>query len=207
MNRVLAATIGIAAVLFLELSAVEAQPAKRPMPKGSGNGDVDWEFNVLEDVKVRLLNLPVEFDDKGRLKKLEGTEYKQRKGDTAAEQKLPGFKCDFKDLKPGDVVQVSFSKPKNPKDLENTTWTAIAGGMRGVVTNVDEKDGKVMVIRVNPNGPPQAGDKGGRMKLRGDAPMNTIKPEVKQASMIVIVEQAPEPESRPGKGFKKKKKQ
>jgi hypothetical protein len=205
MKRVLAAAIGIATILLIEMSA-EAQPAKRPMPKGPSNGDTDYEFNVLADVKVRLLNLQPEFDEKGRLKKLEGTEYKQRKGDTAAEQKLPGFKSDFKELKPGDVVQVSFSKPKNPKDLENTTWTAISGGMRGVVTNVDDKDGKVMVIRVNPNGPPQAGDKGGRMKLRGDAPLNTIKPEVRQASMIVIVEQAPEPENR-GKGFKKKKKQ
>jgi hypothetical protein len=208
MKRIIVAAVGIAALLFSEMS-LAAPPAKgKPMPKGN-NSDVDYEFNVLEDAKVRLLNPPVEFDEKGQPKKFSSEESKKRKGDTPAEQKLPGIKCEFNVLKPGDVVQVSFSRPKNPKDLENTTWSSVAGQMTGVITNVDadKEEGKIMTVRVSPNGPPQGGDKGGgRMKQRGEAgSRNTIKPEQRQASVIVIVEQAPEPENR-GKGFKKKKK-
>lgn len=209
MTRIIAAVIGIASLLFAEMS-LAAPPAKKPMGKNAASGgDIDYEFNVLEDVKVRLLNPPVEFDEKGRPKKYDGDELKKRKGDSAAEQKLPGIKSEFNVLKPGDVVQVSFSRPKNPKDLENTTWSALAGQMTGVVANVEGKEGKSLTVRVSPNGPPQTGGNGGgaKMKLRGDAPKNTIKPDQRQASVIVIVEQAPEPESPRGKGFKKKKKQ
>jgi hypothetical protein len=207
MKGTIITALGIAALLLGEMS-LAAPPPKRPMPgKGPNSQDVDYEFNVLADVKVRLLNPPVEFDDKGRPKKLDSEESRKRKGDTPAEQRLPGIKSDFNVLKPGDVVQVSFSRPKNPKDLENTTWSAISGQMVGVITNVDsDKETKLMTVRVSPNGPPQGGDKGGgRMKQRGEAgSRSVIKPEQRQASVIVIVEQAPEPENR-GKGFKKKK--
>lgn len=210
MKRIIVAAVGIAAFLVAEMSLAAPPPAKRPMPKGPNSQDVDYEFNVLTDAKVRLLNPPVEFDEKGRPKKLDSEESKKRKGDTPAEQKLPGIKSEFNVLKPGDVVQVTFSRPKNPKDLENTTWSAIAGQMVGVITTVDaDKDeGKIMTVRVSPNSPPQVGgDKaGGRMKPRGEAgSRSVIKPDQRQASVIVIVEQAPEPENR-GKGVKKKKK-
>lgn len=208
MKRVIIGAVGIAALLLGEMSLAAPPPAKRPMPKGPNSQDVDYEFNVLADAKVRLLNPPVEFDEKGRPKKFDSEENKKRKGDTPAEQKLPGIKSEFNALKPGDVVQITFSRPKNPKDLPNTTWSTITGPMVGVITTVDadKEEGKIMTVRVSPNGPPQGGDKGGRMKLRGEAgSRSVIKPEQRQASVIVIVEQAPEPEN-PGKGFKKKKK-
>ena len=204
MKRVIIAVGGIAALLLAEVS-LAAPPVRKPMPGGGNSQDVDYEFNVLADAKVRLKNLPVEFDEKGSPKKYQGDELKKRKGDDAAEQKLIGYKSGYDVLKPGDVVQVSFSRPRNPKDLENTTWSAISGQMLGVITNVDaDKEGKVMTVRVSPNGPPQVGDKGGRMKLRDNAAKNVIKADQRQASLIVIVEQAPEPESKGGKRPKKK---
>jgi hypothetical protein len=204
MKRTILVAAGIAALVLADMS-LAAAPPKRPIPgKGPNSQDVDYEFNVLADVKVRLLHPPLEFDDKGRPKKLDSEESKKRKGDTPAEQRLPGIKSDFNVLKPGDVVQVTFSRPKNPKDLENTTWSSISGQMVGVITNVDSD--KLMTVRVSPNGPPQGGDKGGgRMKLRGEAgSRSVIKPEQRQASTIVIVEQGPEPET-PRKGLKKMK--
>ena len=205
MKRIAVAVIGLASFIVAEMS-LAAPPPRKPMQR-PGTGDIDYEFHVLGDVKVRLLNPPVEFDDKGRPKKYDSEEGKKRRGDTPAEQKLPGIKSEYSVLKPGDVVAVTFSRPKNPKDLENTGWTTLSGQMNGVISDIGGSDeGKVMTVRVSPNGPPQAGGGGGkRMRPQGDAPKNTIKPETRQASVIVIVEQGAEPENR-GKRFKKKNK-
>ena len=56
---------------------------------------------------------------------------------------------------PGDIVAVTFSRPKNPKDLENTTWSTLAGQMNGIISDIGGADDeKVMTVRVSPNGPP-----------------------------------------------------
>jgi hypothetical protein len=209
------AIAGIAALMCVEATR-GAVPRFRPFPgggfkpqqrpgAGAGQG-VDYEFSVLETAKVRLLNPPAEFDDKGNPRKLTSEELKKRKGDDPAEQKLTGVKSDFGVLKPGDVVQITFSRPKNPKDLENTTWTTLSGQMVGVVADVNPgKTSKSLTVRVFPNGPPTAGDGGNRKgMLRGDAPKNVIKPDQRQASIIVIAEQGPDQDARPGKKGKNK---
>jgi hypothetical protein len=209
------AIVGIAAFLSVQISLAAGPRIARIPGKGAGGRNpagaaqsIDYEFSVLDSAKVRLANPPVQFDDKGRPKKLTSEEMKKLKGDDAAEQKLTGIKSSFDVLKPGDVVQISFSRPKKPKDLENTGWTSISGGLVGVVTNVDAGKAKSLTVRVSPNGTPQfdqSGKGGDRQALlRRDAPKNVIKADQRQASVIVIVDQAPDQEMKQAKRKKNK---
>lgn len=186
-----------------------ADVAKNKNNKNTGNPAinkvVDYVLAVNEGVKVRVKDLAVEFDDKGRPLKMTPEELKKRKGDDPADQKLPGYKSSFSILKPGDVVQVFLSKPK---DKEKTVWIPANQQYLGILLEVDELK---LTLRVNPAGPPPAGSipmtRGGDKKKPG-APNNTPAPkdsgtlrvalddEQRQATTILIVERAPEKEGK-----------
>jgi len=70
------------------------------------------ELAAGDDMKVRTMLPPVEYDDKGKVKKLTPKELKALKG---PDQNVPGFPADFDNLKPGQTVRVYVTKPK--KDL------------------------------------------------------------------------------------------
>jgi hypothetical protein len=69
--------------------------------------DVEWQ--ATDDVKVRMRNPPVQFDDKGRVKKYTRKELKELKGD----DKLPGYPGEFSDIKQDQIVQVTLLRPKD----------------------------------------------------------------------------------------------
>lgn len=211
MNRVYLLPALILGLFILE-AGDDTQAAQTPnKPTNIINKVIDYELPVSETVKVRLKDLQVEFDDKGRPVKLTPEELKKRKGDDAAEQKLPGYKVNFSVLKPGDIVQVSMSKPK---DKEKTSWTA-AGQYLGILLDVDQEK---LTVRVDPAGPPPAGsipgNKGGKpdkkggktVAKEGGPPKVAVDAEQRQATTILIVEQAPDKEGKRGKEKKKKDK-
>jgi hypothetical protein len=70
----------------------------------------DYEFQAIDDIKVRLNNPPVQFDDKGRPKKYTAKELKELKGN---DPKLPGYQGEFGDLKQDQIVQVTLVKKKD----------------------------------------------------------------------------------------------
>jgi hypothetical protein len=67
------------------------------------------ELSAGDDMKVRSMLPPVEYDDKGKLKKLTPKELKALQGDP----KLPGFPADFDSLKPNQTVKVYLAKTKD----------------------------------------------------------------------------------------------
>ncbi len=69
--------------------------------------DVEWQ--ATDDVKVRMLNPPPQFDDKGRVKKYTKKELRELKGD----DKLPGFPGEFSDIKQDQIIQVTLVKKKD----------------------------------------------------------------------------------------------
>ncbi len=79
------------------------------------------ELSAADDMKVRTVLPPVEYDDKGKLKKLTAKELKALKG---TDPSLPGFPADFDNLKPGQMVKVYLPKAKKdttrskPKDRD-----------------------------------------------------------------------------------------
>jgi hypothetical protein len=79
----------------------------------------DVELQITDDIKVRVLQPPPEFDEKGRLRKRTAKELKELRG---PDSKLPGFQADFDSLKPDQIVRVTIVgkketgyKPQRPK--------------------------------------------------------------------------------------------
>jgi|GEM_PF-6825248 len=62
---------------------------------------------AVDDMKVRTLLLPVEYDDKGKPKKLTEKEKRALKG---SDLKAPGYEADFESLKPEQTVEVHLEK-------------------------------------------------------------------------------------------------
>jgi len=83
---------------------------------------------LKDDVKIRLLNPPEAFDDKGRAKKYTPKELKELKGD---DLKTPGYPGDFSDLVNDLIVNVTLmQKPIKP----------VRGGATGLVGVAGKKD-------------------------------------------------------------------
>jgi hypothetical protein len=77
------------------------------------NVTADFTFTFNGDVgKVRTIEPPEAFDDKGNVKKHTAEELKALKGDTDQERKLPGYKSDIAEVQVGDLVQVALSVHK-----------------------------------------------------------------------------------------------
>jgi hypothetical protein len=70
----------------------------------------DFELQPSDDMKVRLLQPPADFDVKGRPKKYTAKELKDMKG---SDPKLPGYAADFDSLKPDQVVKVYLAAKKD----------------------------------------------------------------------------------------------
>jgi hypothetical protein len=178
-----------------------------PMPRlVPHNLDVSFTFNT-EVGKVRTVDPPTEFDEKGNIKKPTKEELAKAKGDTPEEKKLAGYKSDFSELKVGDMVQVALSvyklkAKKKPRagakkddaeaDLEKAPsegrWV-VATQVIGKVTNIDAANtvaGAKMTIRVTTvqvaqgNNNPQANR------------ALTITPEQGQATLILAGRRPPE---------------
>ena len=69
----------------------------------------DIEVPPSDDMKVRILQPPADFDEKGRPKRYKAKELKEMKGD---DPKLPGYTADFDSLKPDQIVKVYLSVRK-----------------------------------------------------------------------------------------------
>lgn len=87
---------------------VEAKKSLRIELRLSKDKTVDVEWQSIDDVKVRMLNPPPQFDDKGRIKRYTRKELRELKG----EDKSPGYPAEFSDLKPAQYVQVTLVKKK-----------------------------------------------------------------------------------------------
>lgn len=99
----------------------------------------DYIVTFAEKGKVRLMDEPLAFDEKGQRKKHTADEIKALKGDTPAEQKLVGFKADYSDVKVGDTVKVylsTFKPNKKKKDAEKSP------GKKDEEKAADKKDEK-----------------------------------------------------------------
>jgi hypothetical protein len=101
---------------------------------------VRMEFQAGEDMIVRLRDLPVTFDDKGKPKKPTEKDKQERKG---PDPKLPGYTAGLEDLKSEQIVTVYVSKPK---DAPKAT-----GKDKDAVKNVEKPTVKMVVIERDPN--------------------------------------------------------
>jgi hypothetical protein len=70
------------------------------------------ELQLTDDLKVRTLVLPIEYDDKGKPRRLTEKEKKDLRG---PDPTLPGYTSDFDSLKPDQIVEIYLDKSKNAK--------------------------------------------------------------------------------------------
>jgi hypothetical protein len=68
----------------------------------------DIDLRAAEDMKVRTMKPPLEYDDKGNVKKYTAQELKELRG----KGNLPGYTADFDSLREGQIVKVYLAKPK-----------------------------------------------------------------------------------------------
>jgi hypothetical protein len=98
--------------------------------------NIDIELQPTDDMKVRTLQLPLDFDEKGRPKKYSARELKDLKG---SDPKLPGYTADFDSLKPEQIVKVFLARKKAAKAPPPPQ----APRKKGKVDNADAADSKV----------------------------------------------------------------
>jgi hypothetical protein len=77
------------------------------------------DVETADDLKVRMNNPPIAFDEKGKPKKYTAAELKELKGDP----KLPGYAGDFDSLRPGQIVTIKLMKPKDTPKAKPTKDT------------------------------------------------------------------------------------
>jgi hypothetical protein len=77
------------------------------------------DIETGDDLKVRMKDPPIAFDEKGKPKKYTQAELKELKGDP----KLPGYAGDFDSLRPGQIVTVKLMKMKDTPKAKPTKDT------------------------------------------------------------------------------------
>jgi hypothetical protein len=116
----------------LQVQLLQAQVQMMQVHKENHNIDVD----ASDDVKVRLKDPPVTFDDKGNVKKYTAKELKELKGDP----KLPGYAGDFDSIHQDQIIQVTLSKmkeaPKKAGKEKDKDADALAGDNKPVATMI-----------------------------------------------------------------------
>ena len=81
------------------------------------------EVPTLEDVKVRIAEPPVAFDDDGKIKKLTAEEKRKLKGDPT----LPGYPGEMSNLHGGQIVSLTLMRKKDAKPPKPTAPNPAGG--------------------------------------------------------------------------------
>jgi hypothetical protein len=70
------------------------------------------DMQATDNIKIRILNPPADFDAKGKPRRYTSKELKEMKG---PDTKRPGYTADFDSLKPGQIVNLYLPRPKPAK--------------------------------------------------------------------------------------------
>ena len=95
------------------------------------------DFHAADGVKVRTLNPPTKFDDKGNPKVYTKEELKELKGKDAD---LPGYEAKAEDLKVNDTVKVTLARPKPAKKDDDAKDADVKKGNEATVIVVVSED-------------------------------------------------------------------
>jgi hypothetical protein len=159
----------------------------------------DFEFDIEPEVKVTRLTLPLEYDDKGKVKEYTKEELKKMK-----DKDYPGYTAKFEDVQPGQTVKFYLKAPPKPSKTKKVTEPKKDG-------EEPKKDGEVKEgtekkveseKKTDPDAKPDTekttkGAEKGTEKGADDGPR---RPTVRA---IVIVSD-PDPADTPAKGKRKK---
>jgi hypothetical protein len=89
----------------------EAKKKLKIQVQVTNDQNVEYEWQAIDDVKVRSVQPPMQFDEKGRARPATRKELKELRG---SDPKLPGYLADFSDLKTEQIVDVTLVTKKRP---------------------------------------------------------------------------------------------
>ena len=112
--------VGLALTVTVGVSAAKGQKVRVAKPHLMVQHK-EFELQVDDEVKVRRQDPPIQYDDKGKLRKPTAEELKEFKG---PDPKLPGYSAEYADLKNGQVVKVTLSKRKDDSTKKAVTDTS-----------------------------------------------------------------------------------
>ena len=130
-----------------EVERLQAQTLRLQL---QGNSDYtvkkefkDIDFHTADDVKVRIMTPPVQYDDKGNIKEYTKDELKALKG---KDSDLPGYESTLDYLKTGDTIKVTLATPKPPKKDKDADPNAAKAA--DTTTDPDMKKGHAVTVIV-----------------------------------------------------------
>jgi hypothetical protein len=95
----------------------------------------EFQMEAIDGIVVRRQNPPVEYDDKGNVKKFTKEELEQLKG---KDKTLPGYTAAYEDLKAGQMLKVYVAKPKSDKKDDKAENKANAADDKVEVAKKDD---------------------------------------------------------------------
>ncbi len=180
----------------LQQLSVEMQNAMLRAPSGPSPYRVafaykDFDVEVPEEVVVRRLSLPGEYDDKGNVKEYTEAEKKELRG---KDPKVPGYAATWDDVQVGQKVKLYLGKKKaaekSKKDAaKNEDKEAARAGDEGAAKAPD-KD------KAADQAAPKAGDKG-----KAD---DAASEEPRAHAWMILIQADPDPAATPKANRKKK---
>jgi hypothetical protein len=126
------------AILSAQRSQLQAQ---RSMYKVTTKKE-EVTFEATDDVKVRALKPPEQFDDKGNLKKLTREELRKLKGPNP---RLPGYTADYDSLMENQVVTVYLVKKKGRPPIKGKTKDKDA--LLEILADYSPKVSMIVIVR------------------------------------------------------------
>ena len=134
--------------LAAEMQRLQAQET-RQANTATTTEHKDFELESTTDAKVRRQDPPVQYDDKGKVKKYTPEELKELKG---PDPKQPGYAADWSDLKEGQMIKVTLVLPKKDanKDKDNKDKDK---------TDTRPRASQVMIVKEAPENTDQGGKK------------------------------------------------
>jgi hypothetical protein len=116
-------------------AAIQAQPPRRFRPAVHQM----LEVSLAEDVLIRYKKAPTQYDANGKPVTPTQAQLKDLKGDPA----LPGYRAEFDDLKPGQLLEIRLGRPKksaNNAQGDKTQWKTLTTITARVARSNDQSD-------------------------------------------------------------------
>jgi len=184
---------------LLQLQAPVGPPPFRP---AVANKDVDAD--ATEEVVVRRLNLPLEYDDKGNVKEYTDKEKKELRGN---DKKVPGYAAKWEDVQLGQKVKL-YLKSKKALDKAKKSLakaaekdSADSSADKAIPKTTADSSADKAIPKTTDSDEAKPAEKPAGEKKKTDA----AEPEEPRVhAYMILIEADPDPAAPPPKTRKKK---
>jgi hypothetical protein len=131
--------------LAAEMEREQQQAARQNNAVHTTTEHKGFDLDAVADAQVRRQDPPVQYDEKGNVKKYTDKELKELKG---PDTKLTGYAADWTDLKVGQMVKITLTKAQDKKDNKDKDKT-----------DTKPRASQVLIVKEAPENADQGGKK------------------------------------------------